>query len=443
MALFTKNKSHLKPRAVVVGLDGVPFSLLSDLKRRGLIANMASIFDNGYFGQMKVCIPEISSVSWTSFMTGTQSGDHGIFGFIDLEPGTYTMKVTNYLDIKAPTLWDDLAQNGKKSVVINMPATYPAKEMNGALISGFVAVDINKAVYPATLIGPLSDLGYRIDIDTARARHDPEFLISDLTDALAGRQRAVELLWQEIDWDLFILVISGTDRLMHFLWTAYEQQDHPYHQAFLNYFKKVDDFIGQLYERFMSAGDRMANNKHFYMLSDHGFCKIKTEVYLNRWLQDNGYLKFQKDPPETVMDIGPGSRAFALDPSRIYINLRAKYPLGTVGRSDYKRLCRELKNGLESLSFNDGNPVAKRVYFKDELYHGPHLGAAPDLIVLSNAGYDLKGKVNSSAIFDQTDLEGMHTQDDAFFYCSDRIASSSIFAVRQIIENAFKTPPKR
>ena len=61
MALFNKKKA--KPRAVVVGLDGVPYTLLKDLKSRGLIPNMAAIFDAGYFGQMSVCIPEISRKS--------------------------------------------------------------------------------------------------------------------------------------------------------------------------------------------------------------------------------------------------------------------------------------------------------------------------------------------------------------------------------------------
>ena len=126
-------------KAVVVGLDGVPFSLLQDLIRRDLTPNMKSIFSEGYFGQMSVTIPEISSISWSSFMTGTQSGEHNIFGFMDLEPGTYNLFFPNYHHLMAPTLWDDLALKGKKSIVINMPATYPAKEINGVLISGFVA----------------------------------------------------------------------------------------------------------------------------------------------------------------------------------------------------------------------------------------------------------------------------------------------------------------
>ena len=433
MGLFDKLKKRVRPRVVVVGLDGVPYTLLMDLKHRGRIPNMASIFEKGYLGQMSVCIPEISSVSWSSFMTGTQSGQHGIFGFTDLQPGTYKMYFPNFMHLKAPTLWEDLARQGKKTVVINMPATYPAREIHGALISGFVAIDINKAVYPASLIPRLNELSYRIDVDTMKGRQDHDFLIRDLDATLEGRERAVDFLWQEMDWDLFIVVITGTDRLMHFLWDAFEQQGHPYHGAFLDYFKKVDSLVGRIYDRFLGLDGSKEGKNKFYMLSDHGFTKIKTEVYLNRWLQENGFLKFDKDQPETVMDIGPGSIAFAMDPSRIYVNVKGKYPLGTVDPSDYERVRQELKHGLEALTFEDGNRIADKIYLKEELYEGPHVDRAPDLVVLSHHGYDLKGKVNSKAVFGRTNLVGMHTQDDAFFFSSIGIQCRSIFDAKGLI----------
>ena len=65
-----------RSRVVIVGLDGVPCeNLLIPLLEKGYLQNMQSIFRSGCFGKMEVCIPEISSVSWTSFMTGEQSGD--------------------------------------------------------------------------------------------------------------------------------------------------------------------------------------------------------------------------------------------------------------------------------------------------------------------------------------------------------------------------------
>ena len=433
MGLIDKLMKSAKPRAVVVGLDGVPYTMLKDLKDRGLIPNMGEIFDAGYFGQMSVCIPEISSVSWSSFMTGTQSGEHGIFGFMDLQPNTYKMYFPNFTHLKAPTLWDDLAAQGKKTVVINMPATYPAREISGALISGFVAIDINKAVYPLSLIPSLNNMDYRIDVDTMKAREDHEFLFRDLDATLEGREQAVDLLWDDIDWDLFIVVVTGTDRLMHFLWEAFEQETHTYHQAFLDYLKKVDSFVGRIHEKFLELEGSRESENNFCMLSDHGFTKIKTEVYLNRWLQENGYLKFGKEQPETIMDIGSGSTAFCMDPSRIYLNLKGKYPLGTVDPADYERVRQELKEGLEGLTFEGGEKVVNRIYFKEELYHGPHADIGPDIVVLAHHGYDLKAKVKSNEVFGRTNLVGMHTQNDAFFANSTGVDCKSIFEAGGII----------
>ncbi|MBU4129124.1 MAG: alkaline phosphatase family protein [Proteobacteria bacterium] len=438
MGLFNKLLKKERNRSVIIGLDGVPFSMLKDLKENSGIPNMSSLFDKGYFGKMNVCVPEISSVSWSSFMTGTQSGEHGIFGFIDLEPGTYKMYFPNFMNLKHNTLWDELSKEDKKAVVINMPATYPAKKINGALISGFVAIDINKAVYPTSIIPDLNKMGYRIDVDTMKARQDHDFLFQDLKNTLEGRRRAVDFLWKEIDWDLFIVVITGTDRLMHFLWNAYEDTGHSYHKNFLDYFKLVDSFVGNIYEKFLSLNGSKEDKNNFFMLSDHGFTKIKTEVYLNRWLQDNGYLKFQKDNPKTIMDIAPDSTAFALDPSRIHINMKGKYPFGKVDISDLNRVCEELKDGLEKLCFDDGNCVAKKVYFKEELYNGPYIDQAPDLVVLSHHGYDLKGRVSSPEVFGLTNLQGMHTQDDAFFFNSNGMQCNSIFEAKKIILESLK-----
>ncbi len=149
MGLFGKTTKNKTPKTLVIGLDGVSYTLLKDLQNLGRVSNISSIFDKGYFGQMDVCIPEISSVSWSSFMTGTQSGEHGIFGFMDLEPKSYNLYFPNLSHLKAPPIWEILAAQGRKSVIINMPSTYPAPEINGALISGFVAIDIHKAVYPS------------------------------------------------------------------------------------------------------------------------------------------------------------------------------------------------------------------------------------------------------------------------------------------------------
>jgi len=436
MALFSSRKSKVKPRTVIVGLDGVPFSLIKDLTARGRLRNMTSLLQMGYFGRMEVSIPEVSSVSWSSFMTGTNCGQHGIFGFMDLRPGTYEMFFPSFSNLRVPTIWDQLGGRQKRSVVINLPSTYPAREIPGVLISGFVAIDLKKAVYPPSLIPVLEELGYRIDIDTTKARKDHEFLIADLDRTLEFREKALDYLWANEDWDVLMVVVTGTDRVNHYLWNAYDDADHRYHGAFLDYYEKVDQLIGKIYQKYQGLSEPQDARNSFLILSDHGFTGIRSEVYLNRWLQENGFLRFARKPPESFADLAEGTKAFALDPSRIYIHRKGRYPRGEVDARDVPKLVDDIRKGLLEMKM-DGNRVMRGVFAREEIYDGPLLDQGPDLVCLSNHGFDLKGSIRKEKVFDKTDLTGMHTQDDAFFYCDQDISCQSIFEVKDLI---LKTP---
>ena len=432
MVFSLRRKSKVKPKTVIVGLDGVPFSLVNDLMKKGTFGHMAGLSQAGYFGRMEVTIPEISSVSWSSFMTGTNCGRHGVFGFMDLRPGSYDLFFPNFLNLQAPTIWDDLGRIQKRSVVINLPSTYPAREIPGVLIAGFVAIDLNKAVFPQALVPVLKDLDYHIDIDTTKARKDHEFLVADLHRTLETREKALDCLWTREDWDVLMVVVTGTDRVNHYLWNAYEDEGHPYHGAFLDYYEAVDRFVGRIFQRYQDLEAPHEGRHRFFILSDHGFTGIRSEVYLNRWLQENGFLRFSRTSPRSYHDIGEGTKALALDPSRIYIHRKGRYPRGEVDGSDSRAVMDDIRKGLLELAM-EGNPVMRAVLAKEEIYDGPLLDQAPDLICLSHHGFDLKGSIKREQIFDTTDLTGMHTQDDAFF-CNDcGVPCQDIHHIRNII----------
>jgi len=347
-------------------------------------------------------------------MTGTNSGTHGIFGFTDFKPHSYDIRFPNSLDLKAPTLWDKLGAKGKRSIVINQPSTYPARKIDGVLISGFVALELAKAVWPMTYRAALEQMGYQIDVDTTKVRESPEVLWQELTKTMAGRQKALNLLWEE-EWNYFEFVVTGTDRLHHFLWKAYEDPGHPSHQAFLDYYRHIDRLIGKI----VAAYRKLTNTYDgFYILSDHGFTGIVQEVYLNVWLERNGYLKFAKPEPEGLGDIAARTRAFALDPNRIYLNLKSKFPKGTVERSAKKALKEEIAGKLEKLEYQ-GCKVVRKVFFAEDVYSGPLAGKGPDLIVVGEPGFDMKGSVKKKEIFGRPGLQGMHTWDDAFCWASE------------------------
>lgn len=406
-----------KKRVCVIGLDGVPYSMLLDLAQRGIMPSISKLIGSGHLHRMKASLPEISAVSWTNFMTGTNPGTHGIFGFVDLKKKSYELRFPNFLDLKQETFWDALGKKGKKCIIVNQPFTYPARKINGILVSGFVAIELAKAVFPLSYRVPLERIGYQIDIDTVKSRENHEFLWQELSRTLSGRERAWNLFWKE-DWDYFEFVFTGTDRLHHFLWNAYEDETHVYHQNFLDYYRQIDRLIDKIVTSFQKLTE---NDEGLYLLSDHGFTGIEQEVYLNAWLEQEGYLKFDNTALKNLAEISGSSQAFAMDPNRIYLNLKEKFPQGSVELSKKKALKEEVSSKLEKLEYN-GKKVVRRVFDAEEIYSGLCLADGPDLLVLSEHGFDMKGSVKKKNIFDRTNLQGMHTFDDAFFFSSKKQA---------------------
>jgi predicted AlkP superfamily phosphohydrolase/phosphomutase len=391
-------------RMVIIGLDGMPYRLIKDLAESGVMSNTRTIIENGVFSQMESSIPDISSVAWSSIITGTNPGQHGIFGFTDVPERTYRLSFPNFSDLKTLPFWDH-AGNGR-AIVINVPFTYPARSLDGVLIAGFVALDLKRATYPTSLIPKLNDMGYQIDVDSSKAHQSLDLFLKDLDKTLKARIAAYRYLWDEENWQTFMLVFTGTDRLAHFLWNAYEDKSHKYHSAFLDHLHQIDEAVGEI-------TNRLNGTDSLIMLSDHGFELSQSDIYVNFFLMQEGFLKFRDNPPRSLANINQDTKAFALDPARIYINLEGKYPKGSVKPEDKEAIISELETCFNSLEI-DGKKAIKRICRKEEIYQGPHLGHAPDLVLLGNKGFDFKSGLKATKLAGRGVFTGKHSQKDAF-----------------------------
>jgi hypothetical protein len=56
------------------------------------------------------------------------------------------------------------------------------------------------------------------------------------------------------------------------------------------------------------------------------------------------------------------------------------------------------------------------VFRAEELYPGPQLALAPDLVCLAKPGFDLKAKFDREAVFGFFGRSGAHTAGDVFYY---------------------------
>lgn len=410
-AVHLFNETNRK-RMFVLSIDGMPHTLLTRLLQRGDMPNLSRLVSEGTLVRYNSTLPWVSSVAWATFMTGVNAGKHGIYGFVDRQPGSYKTFIPTSRHMQSETLWEYLSRLGKRVVVMNVPVTYPPRPVNGILIGCFLSPNLDKCAYPPEVSAKLKELDYRIDADPYLARADKGKLLDELALTLARRAEAMFYFMLREEWDFFQCHIMETDRLHHFLWREMEEEHPLLAQRFYAFYRQLDGVIGQL--RY-----RLDSNVEFMLLSDHGFCGIQQEVYVNHWLAQQGWLKFDANPPKSLEDISAQAAAYSLDPGRVYLHLRGREPRGCVAPgAEYERLRDEIAQAALELK----DPASGRRFFaaahkREALYHGPCFDAAPDLVLQPVDGFDPKGAVYKETLtFSGPTLVGMHTFDDALLY---------------------------
>ncbi|WP_435361302.1 alkaline phosphatase family protein [Haloarchaeobius sp. DFWS5] len=418
MGLFDRLRGDDAPRVAFFGIDGVPYSLIAD--NEDVFPNLTQLANEGSAGPIDSIVPPESSACWPSLTTGVNPGETGVYGFQDRENGTYDAYVPMGDDVQAKRLWDRVQEDGRDATVMNVPVTFPPQRSVQRMVSGFLSVnDLSKAAYPDEFGQYLDGIDYKLDVN-AKLGHenDKTAFVENAHETTDKRFEAFKHYIEEDDWDLFFGVFMTTDRINHFLFEDYER-DGEYKQEFLDYYKKVDDYLGKLREA-------LADDVTMVVASDHGFTTLDHEVHFNAWLQEEGWLDFETDEPSELADISDDTRAYAFIPGRFYINLEGREPRGSVPQEDYEDVRDELKAELEALEGPNGEKVADRVVEKEEAFRGDHDDIAPDLVVVPNHGFDLKaGFKGGEDVFTKGPRNGMHSFDNASLFVDDPEANIS------------------
>jgi predicted AlkP superfamily phosphohydrolase/phosphomutase len=410
-------RDSIKPgRALVLGIDGVPFSLLKDMFSRGLMPNFALLADEGTLCRMESTLPCVSSVAWTSFRTGLNPGSHGITGFTDRKPGTYKTYFPTSSDILGACMEEVVDTSGGAAIVMGMPVNYPPVKLSkGISVGCFLSPSLERAVHPRELLEDLKEINYRLDVTPALARTDPPAFFRELFEVTEGYRAAMFRFWKRQEWRLMMIHFMTTDRMHHFMWDQYTNESAPGRQDFFRLYARIDEIIGEIAER-------LDPDTMLVMLSDHGFCGVKFEVNLNAWLQQEGFLRFQTKSPKSLEEIDGRSQAYSLIPGRFYVNLKGREPRGSVepGRQ-YQELRERIRERLLDLRDPTGEPVIERVETREEAYGDNPCSVAPDMVALPRYGYDLKDQVAGKDVFKPGTLKGIHTYDDAFFFVNRQL----------------------
>jgi len=422
MGLLDRIRGDGGPRVAFIGIDGVPYSLLSDHAEE--FEHITALAEEGAGGAIDSIVPPESSACWPALTTGVNPGGTGVYGFQDRETGSYDTYVPMGRDVQAKRIWNRIEESGREATVMNVPVTFPPERSTQRMVSGFLSPGIEKAAYPEEIREYLEGMDYRLDVNAKLGHDDRSEFVADAHETVEKRHEAFMHYIEADDWDLFFGVYMTTDRVNHFLFEDYERSG-PYREEFLEFYRTIDGYIGEIRQA-------LPDDVTLVVASDHGFTTLDYEVDCNAWLQQEGWLSFQDEPTE-LADIADDARAYSLSPGRFYLNLEGREPRGSVSEEAYEPLRRDLAADIEAMEGPNGEAVVDRVVTSEDGFRGDHTGIAPDLVAIPNHGFDLKAGFEAKPeVFSGSPRNGMHSFDNACLLIDDedaRIEDADLYDV--------------
>lgn len=321
--------------------------------------------------------------------TGKTPGELGIYGFRHRTPGDVRESyIVNSTHVKAETLWETLGKRGLKVGVVGVPPTYPPKPVHGFLISDFTTPSPEKTyTFPPWLKKSINSKFGPYTFDVTYRSHEKDRVLREIFEMTIQHLRVVEYLVESRDWDFFVYVEIGVDRVQHAFWKYFDKEhprhleDETYSKAIPEYYKLIDDWV----EKMLSKN---LKDTILVIVSDHGAKPMKGAFVVNQWLESEGYLKFrekiEKPGSDLTREVVDWDKTVAWGwggyYSRIFINLEGREPRGIVKKWEYESVVDQLKKDLVRIKGPRGEAWNTRAYTPQELYSKVY-GDPPDLIV--------------------------------------------------------------
>lgn len=470
------NKNHSKKKLIVIGLDSATLKILLPLVKEDILPTFKKLIDNGVYGILESTIPPITPCAWETAMTGVNPGKHNIFDFFSYTPD-YGVEVLTSSDRSSLAVWDFLGFAKKKTVVFNYPMGYPPKKIEGIFVAGMNTPGINTTfTFPESIKKEIFHVApsYKIDVlgdHIINGREDLYF--NDIVSLTRDHAKALRYLLKKYPWDLSLMFFTQLDRVHHYFYHDIDKA-HPLHNKkkkknrIIEYYIILDGILKDLLESFPTIP--------FLIFSDHGTEALRRDVFIEKSLEEWGLLTFKKNYAgvldnfltKTVLmgrkiiyklgwaqylqRILPGSifsllvqlsgsegkeksyidwtktKVYFPTPSSqgLRINLKGREESGIVKVQDYKKARDYVKKKLLELKDpKTGKNIVKRIYMREEIYSGPYVENAQDMIVQTESYYHLqkgikKGKMGLASE-GGVPKSAEHGRDGMFIYYHDKL----------------------
>ena len=374
-------------KILVIGLDGAdPDLLLADER----LANIRGLMEAGCYGRLESIIPPITVPAWICMATSRDPGSIGVYGFRDRADRSYDkMSMVESRTVGDLTIWDQVAREGKRTVLVGVPPGFPARKLNGVTVGCFLTPDPAKNTYthPAKVADTIKDLvgPYPVDVHGFRDR-DKGRILDDIRTMNRKQFEVFRHFLANEEWDYAQIVAIGLDRLQHAFWSDHDPAHHrhdpksPFKNAIRDFYRELDEEVGRVL-------DGVDEDTMVLVVSDHGARRLDGGFAVNQWLVEEGILALDQYPdkltPFHKLPVSWG-RTIAWSEggyySRVYLNVQGREPNGVVDPKDYEEVRDDLKARFEAIVDHQGRPIGTQVFKPEQIYREVR-GVAPDLIV--------------------------------------------------------------
>lgn len=252
------------------------------------------------------------------------------------------------------------------------------------------------SVYLAKLLGSYATLGMAEDTWALSEKVLSEEAFIDQTYAYHfEREKVFFDAFKKYKNGLIVQVFEATDRMQHMFWRYLDDANSPadtlsekknVKEAICVSYQVMDDFLGKLRKK-------MRDDDLLMIVSDHGFNKFNRGFHLNSWLHKEGYLVLKEGKTESgkwYADVDwSKSRAYAQGLNGIFLNMKGREKYGIVNPGkEAQALKEEIKQKVLQVVDEEHNekPV-QEAYRREEIYKGPYLENAPDVVIGYTVGY--------------------------------------------------------
>ena len=115
-------KAKPAARVLLVGIDGVEWSVARPLIQEGRLPHLRGLMERGSFGRLATMTPTLSPILWTTIATGRKPEEHGILGFTDADLRQYTSAQR-----RGRAVWNIADEHELASEVFGWWITWPAE----------------------------------------------------------------------------------------------------------------------------------------------------------------------------------------------------------------------------------------------------------------------------------------------------------------------------